>query len=74
MTNTETRWGSCTAGGVIRLHWALARAPREVVRSPPISGCLRRRTSSTSTPRPVLGACRSPHDESCPLAGLAAGT
>ncbi|WP_240730798.1 M48 family metallopeptidase [Deinococcus sp. S9] len=32
LTNTQTRWGSCTAGGVIRLHWALARAPREVRR------------------------------------------
>ncbi|ABF46408.1 Predicted Zn-dependent hydrolase [Deinococcus geothermalis DSM 11300] len=30
LTNAQTRWGSCTAGGVIRLHWALARAPREV--------------------------------------------
>ncbi|WP_157465344.1 M48 family metallopeptidase [Deinococcus apachensis] len=30
LSRAHTRWGSCTAGGDIRLHWALARAPREV--------------------------------------------
>ncbi|MFB9995064.1 M48 family metallopeptidase [Deinococcus oregonensis] len=30
VSDTRTRWGSCTADGQIRLHWALARAPLEV--------------------------------------------
>ncbi|GMA14789.1 M48 family peptidase [Deinococcus metallilatus] len=30
LTGARTRWGSCSAGGDIRLHWALSRAPREV--------------------------------------------
>lgn len=30
LSNARTRWGSCTAAGDIRLHWALARAPLEV--------------------------------------------
>lgn len=29
---TRSRWGSCTASGDIRLHWALSRAPLEVLR------------------------------------------
>lgn len=28
---TRTRWGSCTASGDIRLHWALSRAPLPVL-------------------------------------------
>lgn len=32
VSDTRTRWGSCTADGQIRLHWALARAPLEVAR------------------------------------------
>ena len=32
VSDTRTRWGSCTADGHIRLHWALARAPLEVAR------------------------------------------
>lgn len=27
VTSARTRWGSCTSGGVIRLHWKLSRAP-----------------------------------------------
>lgn len=30
LSHARTRWGSCTSQGDIRLHWALARAPREV--------------------------------------------
>lgn len=30
LSRARTRWGSCTAQGDIRLHWVLARAPREV--------------------------------------------
>lgn len=30
LSSARTRWGSCTSRGDIRLHWALARAPREV--------------------------------------------
>ncbi|ANE42444.1 M48 family metallopeptidase [Deinococcus puniceus] len=30
VSDTRTRWGSCTADGQIRLHWALARAPLDV--------------------------------------------
>jgi len=30
LSRARTRWGSCAASGDIRLHWALARAPREV--------------------------------------------
>ncbi|MEF2280441.1 SprT family zinc-dependent metalloprotease [Deinococcus sp. YIM 134068] len=30
LSGARTRWGSCTAQGDIRLHWLLARAPREV--------------------------------------------
>lgn len=30
LTRARTRWGSCSASGDIRLHWALARAPHEV--------------------------------------------
>lgn len=30
LSRARTRWGSCTASGDIRLHWALVRAPREV--------------------------------------------
>lgn len=32
VSNTRSRWGSCTAAGDIRLHWALTRAPLEVLR------------------------------------------
>lgn len=31
VSDTRTRWGSCTAQGDIRLHWALSRAPLEVL-------------------------------------------
>lgn len=31
VSDTRTRWGSCTAQGNIRLHWALSRAPLEVL-------------------------------------------
>lgn len=31
VSSTRTRWGSCTAKGDIRLHWALSRAPLEVL-------------------------------------------
>ncbi|WP_240738187.1 M48 family metallopeptidase [Deinococcus fonticola] len=31
VSDTRTRWGSCTAHGDIRLHWALSRAPLEVL-------------------------------------------
>lgn len=32
VSGTQTRWGSCSAAGDIRLHWALSRAPLEVLR------------------------------------------
>lgn len=32
VTDTRSRWGSCTARGDIRLHWALSRAPLVVLR------------------------------------------
>lgn len=31
VSDTRSRWGSCTAAGDIRLHWALTRAPLEVL-------------------------------------------
>ncbi|WP_189069941.1 M48 family metallopeptidase [Deinococcus radiotolerans] len=31
VSDTRTRWGSCTADGVIRLHWKLSRAPAAVL-------------------------------------------
>ncbi|WP_225429782.1 M48 family metallopeptidase [Deinococcus detaillensis] len=31
MTNASGRWGSCTAAGVVRLHWRLLLAPSEVL-------------------------------------------
>lgn len=31
VSNTATRWGSCSSSGDIRLHWKLARAPLEVL-------------------------------------------
>ena len=31
LTNAGRRWGSCTAAGVIRLHWRLLLAPPEVM-------------------------------------------
>ena len=31
VSDTRTRWGSCAADGVIRLHWKLSRAPTEVL-------------------------------------------
>lgn len=31
VSDTRTRWGSCTAQGNIRLHWALSRAPLDVL-------------------------------------------
>ncbi|MFC4638136.1 M48 family metallopeptidase [Deinococcus hohokamensis] len=31
VSDTRTRWGSCTHGGDIRLHWRLTRAPLEVL-------------------------------------------
>ncbi|SMB95671.1 M48 family metallopeptidase [Deinococcus hopiensis] len=30
LSRARSRWGSCTARGDIRVHWALCRAPREV--------------------------------------------
>ncbi len=32
VSNTATRWGSCSSRGDIRLHWKLSRAPLEVLR------------------------------------------
>lgn len=32
VSDTRSRWGSCTASGDIRLHWALSRAPMPVLR------------------------------------------
>ena len=32
VSRTRSRWGSCTHSGDIRLHWALSRAPLEVLR------------------------------------------
>ncbi|WP_221090777.1 M48 family metallopeptidase [Deinococcus aquaedulcis] len=32
VSNTRSRWGSCTAAGDIRLHWKLSRAPLPVLR------------------------------------------
>ncbi|ACO46896.1 SprT family zinc-dependent metalloprotease [Deinococcus deserti] len=32
VSGARTRWGSCTQGGDIRLHWKLTRAPLEVLR------------------------------------------
>lgn len=31
ITNAESRWGSCTAAGVVRLHWKLLLAPPEIL-------------------------------------------
>ena len=31
LTNAGRRWGSCTAQGVVRLHWRLLLAPRQVM-------------------------------------------
>ncbi|GAA0504098.1 M48 family metallopeptidase [Deinococcus depolymerans] len=31
VSDTRTRWGSCSADGSIRLHWRLSRAPTEVL-------------------------------------------
>ena len=31
VSDTRTRWGSCSADGSIRLHWKLTRAPTEVL-------------------------------------------
>lgn len=31
VSRARSRWGSCTAAGDIRLHWALSRAPLEVL-------------------------------------------
>ncbi|GGR97859.1 hypothetical protein GCM10008960_25690 [Deinococcus sedimenti] len=31
VSDTRTRWGSCSADGVIRLHWKLSRAPSEIL-------------------------------------------
>lgn len=31
VSDTRTRWGSCTVQGDIRLHWALSRAPLDVL-------------------------------------------
>lgn len=31
VSDTRSRWGSCSADGNIRLHWALSRAPLEVL-------------------------------------------
>ncbi|NTY00235.1 M48 family metallopeptidase [Deinococcus sp. JMULE3] len=31
VSDTRTRWGSCSADGVIRLHWKLSRAPTEIL-------------------------------------------
>lgn len=31
VSSARTRWGSCTAAGDIRLHWALSRAPLDVL-------------------------------------------
>ncbi len=31
VSDTRTRWGSCSADGSIRLHWKLSRAPTEVL-------------------------------------------
>ncbi|WP_420595028.1 M48 family metallopeptidase [Deinococcus sp.] len=32
LTNAGARWGSCTAAGVVRLHWRLLLTPPEVMR------------------------------------------
>ena len=31
VTNAAGRWGSCTAAGVVRLHWKLLLAPPEIL-------------------------------------------